>query len=140
MNIKNPDLKRWVVENRETLIGQLVLYHSPVALAELLVDDQKLDDVSIGRIKKRLEVSEGLLKKETAKRKKDAKANAAASGVKVAKAPMTADEADDEEKKEKVKKTVTAQEKADADLLDDIFVDDDFVPDQGDDDGAFDSF
>jgi len=134
MNVKDPTLKKWVVENRETLIGQLVLYHSPVSLAEMVVDDQKIDDSVISKIKRRLESSEGLLKKEASKRKKDAKA---APPQKIMK---TEEEVDDDVKSEKADETVKACEEKEKSKYDDIFVDDDFVPDQNDEDPVFSQF
>jgi hypothetical protein len=135
MNLKDPDLIAWCKSNRETLIGQLVLYHSPVSLAELLVDDEKLDDKAIGAIKRKLEMSEELLKAEASQRKKDAKSKPVKP-----KTTLTPKEEDDQLKKNKAKETEKAVEIHQESKVGDIFVDDDFVYDESEEDESGDAF
>jgi len=131
MNVKDPKLRKWVADNRETLLGQLVLYHSPVNLAEMVLDDEKIDDDAVRRIKSRLERSEGLLKKEKSIRKKS-------SEVKTE--PKTERERDDEAKAEKAKSTEKACAEKAKGKFDDVFVDDDYDYHGDDQDSVFDQF
>lgn len=80
----------WVKSNEETVIGQLVLYHSPVDLAHLILHPEKWDDAVIEKIRKTLAKSEGQLKVEKQERKK------AAARAKKAKAVESVKETDDE--------------------------------------------
>jgi hypothetical protein len=62
--------KKWLEENQETVLGQLVLYHSPVALATVVMHPEKFDDAFLEKLKLRLEKSEGLIETQKQERKK----------------------------------------------------------------------
>ena len=69
--LKEENLK-WVSENEETVVGQLVLYHSPVSLADVILHPEKWNDSVIEKLRTRLEKSEGLLEVEKKKRSEEA--------------------------------------------------------------------
>jgi hypothetical protein len=67
--ITKQDNLDWVKANEETLIGQLVLYHSPVDLAHIVLHPEKWTDAVVEKTRRTLEKSEGLLDEEKQKRK-----------------------------------------------------------------------
>ena len=124
----------WFKANEETVLGQLVLYHSPVDLAYLVMHNEKWDDAAIEKLKLRLEKSEGLIKKEKVKRAKDAKA----SGKAVVK--ETKEEEELRLRQEKQKAQEKAAEKAQTEDDDEFLPDDDFVPNSEEEDDEFAGF
>jgi hypothetical protein len=136
MNVKDPILKKWVEENRETVLGQLVLYHSPVSLAEMVLNENLIDDKAVSMIKRRLEQSEENLSSEKKKRK--TKNDLSAKGQKKSIKEKLKDDPEAEEKSKKVYKTIKKIDNSKGDI-EEVFVSDDFKM-STDEDEVFDQF
>ena len=59
----------WILKNHQTVMNELVNNHSPLDLAELVLNNSRWNDQKVEKLRRRIELREGLLEIEKKKRK-----------------------------------------------------------------------